>query len=58
MASWSRRISDRVRIAPVIRSNWGLGYPRRPPGVNAGTWICCGGSIWVRLGNMINPVEP
>ena len=70
MASWLARISDRIRIAPVIRSNWRLGYPRHPPGVNTGTWICYGRSVWVRLGsrkswpdedmdaNMIKPVEP
>jgi hypothetical protein len=64
------QISKRIRIAPVIQTNWGLGSPRRPPGVNSGTWACYGGSIWVRLGDrqawpnedmdakMIDPVEP
>jgi hypothetical protein len=45
MASWLARISDPIRIAPVIRSNWGSA----PPGVNSGTWICY---------DMIKPVEP
>jgi hypothetical protein len=70
MASWVARISDRIRFAPLIRSSWGPEYRRRPPGVNSGTWIRCGGLIWIRLGsreswrdedmdaNMINPVEP
>jgi hypothetical protein len=48
MASWLTRISDRIRIAPAMRSKWGLGYPRRPAGVNSGTWICYAG--WVGLG--------
>jgi hypothetical protein len=63
------RVSDRIRIAPVIQSYRGLG-PRRPPGVNSGTWACYGGSIWLRLGDpqswpdedmdakMIDAVEP
>ena len=50
MTSWLARISDRIRIAPVIRSNWGLGYPRCPPGVNSGTWICYGRSVWLVTG--------
>jgi hypothetical protein len=81
MASrWSRisegiltgfRIGDRIRITPVMQYNYrGLGYPRRPPGVNSGTWACWGNVIWVRQGdpeswpgedmdgNMIDPVNP
>jgi hypothetical protein len=64
------RINDRIRFAPVIQSNRGFGYPRRPPGVNSGRWTSWGGSVWIRLGNpeswpdedtdakMIKPVEP
>ena len=64
------QITDRIRFAPLIQSNWGLGYRQRPPGVNSGTWACYGWSIWVRLGDpqawpdedtdakMIDPVEP
>ena len=48
------QISDRIRIAPVIQTNRGLGYPRRPPGVNSGTWASYGGSIWVRLGDQVD----
>ncbi len=28
MASRRARISDRIRIVPLARSRWGLGYPR------------------------------
>jgi hypothetical protein len=80
MASrWSRisdgifegvRISDRIRITPLLGSRWGGGWYRRPPGVKSGTWACYGNLVWVRLGSpeswpdedmdakMIDPVQP
>jgi hypothetical protein len=30
MASWLARISDRIRIAPVIQSNWARATPAVP----------------------------
>jgi hypothetical protein len=64
------RISDRIRITPLLGTRWGGAPYRRPPGVNSGSWACYGNLVWVRLGSrelwqgedmdakMIDPVEP
>lgn len=64
------RISDRIRITPLLETKWGFAPYRRPPGVNSGNWACYGNLVWVRLGNseswpgedmdanMVDPVEP
>ena len=70
MASRLARISDRIRITPLLGSPWGGRFYRRPPGVSSGRWVCYGNVVWVRLGsrvswpdedidaNMIDPVKP
>lgn len=63
------RLGDRIRITPLKQYNQ-VGFPRRPYGVNSGTWACWGWVVWIRIGNteswpdedmagnMVPPVEP